>query len=236
MNFSPSVFDLALIIIATAAFAVEPVVLPFVKAKIEAGSPTARLRSYQWEIVVLCGACAAVIVLWSALGRPWSALYFGQAESWRLLIGFALAAIIAFLNFRDRRVLLTRPDVLAKYRHHIEKLEFLMPRSATEARWWTAMSLTAGVTEEILCRGFLLALVAHFTGVMLAAPIAAVIFGLGHAYQGSEGIVRTTLFGLIATIIVLVSGSLLPAILLHVVIDLVAGDLGRRIATASDAA
>jgi membrane protease YdiL (CAAX protease family) len=53
--------------------------------------------------------------------------------------------------------------------------------------------------------------------------LTSVVFGILHGYQGLLGTVRTTLMGGTLAWGFLASGSLLPAIVAHTLIDLVAG-------------
>jgi membrane protease YdiL (CAAX protease family) len=99
----------------------------------------------------------------------------------------------------------------------------LLPRTTGERRLFTLVGVTAGVCEEWLYRGFFLAVVAALaggppTGVLVV--VAALAFGLAHAYQGLVGIVTTGLLGGIMAAVYLQSGSLLLPVLLHAVIDL----------------
>jgi membrane protease YdiL (CAAX protease family) len=50
-----------------------------------------------------------------------------------------------------------------------------------------------------------------------------VIFGLGHAYQGATGIVKTGVIGLVMALLTVLSGSLWPAILFHATMDITSG-------------
>ena len=56
------------------------------------------------------------------------------------------------------------------------------------------------------------------TGILVL--IAAVAFGLAHAYQGLAGIVTTGVLGGVMAAVYLQTGSLLLPVLLHAVIDL----------------
>jgi membrane protease YdiL (CAAX protease family) len=58
--------------------------------------------------------------------------------------------------------------------------------------------------------------------------LAAAIFGLGHAYQGPKGILKTGLVGLVLGGLFALTGSLWAPMLVHVVMDLLAGYVGRR--------
>jgi uncharacterized protein len=99
----------------------------------------------------------------------------------------------------------------------------LLPRTAGERRLFTLVGLTAGVCEEWLYRAFFLAVVAALAGgppEWVLVAVAAVAFGLAHAYQGIGGIVLTGVLGGILAALYLSTGSLLLPVLLHAVIDL----------------
>jgi len=85
------------------------------------------------------------------------------------------------------------------------------------------VSITAGVCEEILYRGLLLATLVSLVGTWPAVAITSLIFGLGHAYQGISGIAKTGLAGLVLALLTVFSGSLFIAIVLHAVGDLASG-------------
>jgi membrane protease YdiL (CAAX protease family) len=100
----------------------------------------------------------------------------------------------------------------------------LMPETAAEALIFFFLVITVATCEEFLYRGFALAAF----GILLrgrAAPViaSAVLFGVGHLYQGRRGITMTTLLGLVFASARVFTGSLLPGVLAHFVVDLLAG-------------
>jgi uncharacterized protein len=99
----------------------------------------------------------------------------------------------------------------------------LLPRTSGERRLFTVVGVTAGVCEEWLYRGFFLAVVSAVAGGLptgILVLIAAVAFGLAHAYQGVAGVVTTGVLGGVMAAVYLQTGSLLLPVLLHAVIDL----------------
>ena len=99
----------------------------------------------------------------------------------------------------------------------------LLPRTPAERRLFTVVGITAGVCEEWLYRGFLLAVVSAVAGGLATwalVAVAAVAFGLAHAYQGSVGVITTGVLGGIMAALYLATGSLLLPVLLHAAIDL----------------
>jgi membrane protease YdiL (CAAX protease family) len=104
----------------------------------------------------------------------------------------------------------------------------ILPQTGEECAWFAVVALTAGVCEEILYRGFL----PWFVNAQLGASgmllgvgyvVAAIVFGLGHAYQGKDGMIVTGVLGLFFGSLAFMVKSLVPGQLLHVAIDLVNG-------------
>lgn len=101
----------------------------------------------------------------------------------------------------------------------------MLPRNAGERRAFAMLSITAGITEEVVWRGFGLALL---TAVFPHAPLVAGIvvmalaFGWAHLYQGPIGIFSTGMMGAVLTLLYVATGSLLFPIVAHALIDLVA--------------
>lgn len=97
----------------------------------------------------------------------------------------------------------------------------LIPRNRPEIAHTAALSLAAGVTEELAFRLFLPLLIAVVTGnALLAFAVALTLFGAMHLYQGWIGVVATTCVGLLMTAVYAMTGSLWIAMLLHTLIDL----------------
>jgi membrane protease YdiL (CAAX protease family) len=100
----------------------------------------------------------------------------------------------------------------------------MQPSTTVERCLAAALSITAGVIEEIKFRGLFIAAgmgLLHLT-FLVAALVSAVVFGFGHRYQGARGMVGTGILGFIFALLYLVSGNLLLPIVLHVFIDVLA--------------
>lgn len=100
----------------------------------------------------------------------------------------------------------------------------MLPATARERWLATAVSITAGVTEEITYRGLFIAAGVGLLHVpaWLAAVLSAAVFGVGHRYQGVRGMIGTGVLGLVFAALYLVSGNLLIPIVMHVLIDVLA--------------
>jgi hypothetical protein len=99
----------------------------------------------------------------------------------------------------------------------------LLPRSRPERWAFAAVAVTAGVTEEVLYRGYLmwwLVLAAPVGGYGGAMLLTSAAFGLGHAYQGLVPAAVAGVAGLGLALLAFTTGSLLLPVLLHVLVDL----------------
>ena len=100
-------------------------------------------------------------------------------------------------------------------------VQALLPRTRGELRWGAALSINAGVVEELMFRLALPATIYGVTGNAVAAVVASlVIFGLLHIYQGLSGVFASFVIGAILMAIYLASGSILLAIAVHAAFDL----------------
>ncbi len=97
----------------------------------------------------------------------------------------------------------------------------LLPRNRPEIVHAAAMSIAAGISEELAFRLFLPLLVALVSGsAFVAFGVAVAAFGAMHLYQGRAGVIATTLVGALMAAVYLMTGELWLAMVLHALIDL----------------
>jgi membrane protease YdiL (CAAX protease family) len=108
----------------------------------------------------------------------------------------------------------------AVLRARLESHAAMLPHTASEFAWFAALSVTAGVCEELIFRGYILWAAQSILGLWPAVVLSCLVFALAHAYQGIGGIVKTGLVGAFFMATVLVLGSLLPAMVAHALIDI----------------
>jgi membrane protease YdiL (CAAX protease family) len=137
------------------------------------------------------------------------------------VVGLVSASIVVTIV----QVFLTRRN--AKMREKIVKafkrLDFILPVTNEERAWFVAVSVTAGICEEILYRGFLTRYLAdvpwhanHWTAIL----ISSLVFGIAHTYQGVSGVVGTTVIGAMMAVIFMIAGNLWLPMALHMAFDL----------------
>lgn len=191
--------------------------------------PALRMRLWQRAIVSQWLLVLGVVAIWMWTHRSFVSLRLPLLPTPGLVGVLVGLTTIVSLVVRQRAQLATDETLRAQVRERLAPVERLLPRTSQEFPWFTALAITAGVCEEFLFRGFVLWYLAHLMPPPAAWAMQALLFGLGHAYQGAKGILRTGIAGAFFSAVVYVSGSLLPAMLIHALMDVHAGDLGRRV-------
>ena len=190
----------------------------------------ARARRILWTqwIAMLWGCSALVGAVWLAQGLPLSALGLETATGWRLWGPLALTAALAAMQFRAGLQIGRLPD-RTTLRERLGTTGDVLARAPSELPVFAVAALSAGFCEELLCRGFVIWLFQPFAGWWIAAAASLAIFTLGHVYQGKDGMVKCAALGAVMTVLVAVTHSLWPAIVLHAAIDLMAGWVGWQL-------
>jgi len=231
----PGIADFVLIV-AVASFPIlEIVFFPALARALANGSVTARLVFYRIVIAVEWLLTAAIASLWIAGGRPWSALLLASATPWRVALCFILFPIaVGIWLLNQRAVDNADPEKLERLLKGATGIELVLPHTAAERNVFRIVSLTAGICEEFVYRGFLMWAFASWIGLHPALVAQAVIFALGHVYQGSDArsvvlaLLKTGAAGIFFGLIAIAAGSLLPGMAVHAVMDLSSGDVAYR--------
>jgi membrane protease YdiL (CAAX protease family) len=192
--------------------------------RIEAGEKIARATIYGSTMLGHWALFAMAIAIWYWAGRPADVLGFDLQLDAAFLIGTVLTlVIIGFFLHQVRQVVNAGDDEIRKFRAQLGNLEVLLPANGNELGRFYGLSLTAGIVEETIWRGFLLWYLIQFMPVWAAAAISAIGFGLAHAYQGAANIPKVTLIGAVFVGLYLLTGSLWPAMILHAALDILQG-------------
>jgi len=100
----------------------------------------------------------------------------------------------------------------------------LIPHGGVEAVLWVPLSISAGICEEFVFRGYLQRQLAALTKSPVAGLLlSALVFGVAHGYQGVSSVVVITVFGVLFGILAHLSRSLVPGIIAHAWQDLASG-------------
>ncbi|GLW30442.1 CPBP family intramembrane glutamic endopeptidase [Actinoplanes regularis] len=190
-------------------------------------TPANRVRYYR--IFIVSGwarAAAATLVtftaglslsgigLSAAGGGPTGGARYGWLLAWLLaaylIFGYGFGAVRVRYSMRAGQVYPQRARTAA-----------LIPRTTRERWYAAAMAVTAGIAEEIFFRGALIALgieVFHLPAPA-AAAVSLVLFTGIHAHQGRPGLLNSGFIGFCLTFLTLQAGSLLPAMVVHTMVN-----------------
>jgi len=193
------------------------------KAEIEAGATEKRgllMRSLITEEWV---ALAVLSLCWVVMGRCARELGLGLQPGGA--VGYAVAAVMCLLVLGQMVMVTRSAEGRASFRETVRPASFLLPHTLQERRLFDGLSVTAGVCEEIIYRGFLISYLTVLLGTPFwgAALLSSVIFGLGHTYQGPVGFGKTAMVGAAMALLVGLTGSVWAAIVVHAWLDLAAG-------------
>ncbi len=233
---------LAAVLVAVYLVAGEPVAGAVLHRRFEGRletDPRARRSFYVRLLILEWGLALLALLVWvsapgitgAQMGLTWPRRWPGPVTAVPVLI----VVVFVYLTTRALRMgALVRAGEAARRPHagdggarHAEPAVHstlaLLPRSRGERWLFTVVGVTAGVCEEWLYRGFLLAVVSALLGrppVFVLVLVAAAAFGIAHAYQGVSGVLLTAVLGGVLAALYLGTGSLLLPVLLHALIDL----------------
>jgi len=193
-------------------------------------SPQSRLRQYRRLVVWLWIAAAVAswangITALTTLRGMGIYVEWLQFPNWTWWLAAVLLLLIVLLQ-----LVMPVIQVSVKYRNQpflelrqLEPTRFFLPSSGIERRWFAALSVTAGVCEELLFRGFLIRYLhtsPFHLGLLWTILVASIVFGTHHLYLGFKGFLSATIGGLVFTALLLVTGNLWAAMLYHAATDL----------------
>ncbi len=189
-------------------------------------SKTDRIRLYvstmasQW--------LAAALLLWRTYAHGISADQLGIAipnAALAAATSIVLAALILANQLFSLRQLTAHP---AEVKGVLPQVALrIFPRDSSERAIFVVLVATVAICEELIYRGFVQRVFEDWSGGIILAGIlgSAVLFSLGHIYQGKRGCITTCIVGMLFSGIRAWTGSLLPCVVAHFIADLTVGML-----------
>lgn len=177
---------------------------------------------FQWAL--------AAVIFWRARARGLTAAEMGLTVRYDfpvVFIAIAGALLIALAHWKNLRRMAGLDHPAAQRMRALAVRIF--PRTAPQLWLYAALALTAGFCEEFIFRGFLVA--AFFRAGLAAWTVvlfSSALFGLVHIYQGRGGSIGTGILGVLFAVARIAYTSLVPVVVWHATLDLVAGFAGAR--------
>jgi len=189
-----------------------------------------RRGSYRTTILAQWAMGFALVVLWVAEGRSWNGLGFNlQTTGLGFWVSIVLAAAcLLYLYLQLRQVSEGKQNAIQNFRDEVGDLVHLLPHDKQDLRHFYAVSITAGIIEELLFRGFLMWLMIQFMPLWAAFILGTLAFGFAHSYQGLKHLPPLLFFGAILMGVFVLSGSLWIPMLLHIFWDVLQGRMAYK--------
>jgi len=163
-----------------------------------------------WGISLQHMSVRQLVGEWRAGLKSWLA-DFGAALIFWLMAAIALAALSTILYFLHLR----RVDKAV-----IE----LAPSTGAEFALWVALSITAGIVEEFLFRGYLLQQFSSIKhAVWIGVLASSLLFGAAHGYEGIGAMIAISAYGAMFCGLALQQRSLRAGMMAHAWHDFITG-------------
>jgi len=195
------------------------------KVKILEGEESMRTKLYRSVIRGEWSLAAIVLALWWWLGRDAASLGLVPRTDGLAWFGHAIAILICILLVAQLRGFTKNPKSLEAHAEAAKDLQFMAPHTMGERRLFDYVSITAGVCEEVIYRGFVIAYLttAFDLSFLVAAILSSAIFGIAHSYQGVGGVMKTGAIGLVLALLYGLTGALWASIVVHAIVDITSG-------------
>jgi membrane protease YdiL (CAAX protease family) len=175
-----------------------------------------------------------VLIIWFGIRSRGMRMRDLIGRRWKTVEAFLLDAVLAItfyvfaalLNF-GLRVAVGTIDL-----HNLQKtlddtvkmLDPLAPHSYLEAGMFVLLSISVGLFEEIIFRGYLQRQFSSMSQhVTLGIILSGIVFGLAHAYQGPRMMFVLAVFGMLFGMLAHFRKSLRPGMIAHALQDSIAG-------------
>jgi membrane protease YdiL (CAAX protease family) len=169
----------------------------------------------EWAVFVLVvlGVRQSGTPVNTILGQPWSSMR-QLLRDIGIAAGFWVSStgILAFVFW------------LLRLSGAAHKLDFMKPHGSTELTVWVFLSVTAGICEESIFRGYLQRqFIAITKNVPIGILLSAAGFGAGHAYQGFRSMIFIGVYGAMFGVLAHWRRNIRPGIIAHAWHDAMVG-------------
>ena len=167
-----------------------------------------------WVRFVYKGMQAQQRSMLEFIGRPW----FTPRQLAGDLVYAALAFGFSYAWFVGAHHLLSHGEAVSN------PLLPAAPSGVAGIFVWIALSLSAGICEEVVFRGYLQRQLAALSGsTSLAILGQAIVFGVAHGYEGVGAVIQIVVYGLAIGMLAQWRGNIRAGVLAHAAWDLMAG-------------
>lgn len=151
----------------------------------------------------------------------------GSTRRWFSSIAFGIGAAVLWMVLGAIVMAALRPTI-----DDLRSIQSFLPRGVTEKFGFTVLTLTAGFCEEFIYRGYLQRQFQAWTGSLaIAIGLQAGLFALLHATLPWKFVLSVTAMALFLGALVGWRKTLVPAMLVHTIVNLLGGLLSSAVPT-----
>lgn len=193
-------------------------------------STSTKIQMYWVNGFGLWAMALVVLLVWYFSDREVTDLGLGWPPPSLTTTSIVLLWVFILLYALDVSSELATPELRRRtYDRWVLDMPFL-PAKSIEWLHFNFLSLSAGICEEIVFRGFfitylysLLQFLSTSTAQWLAILVPAIIFGIVHYYQGWKAMLKISLMAILFGYIFVETESLWLLILVHFLVDVLGG-------------
>ncbi|AHM60643.1 abortive infection bacteriophage resistance protein, Abi superfamily [Flammeovirgaceae bacterium 311] len=183
-----------------------------------------RLTDYKRTIVIFWLA-TALIVFRAVLRNSLIDDFYPVFNTTGIILSILLVAFIIFQTIQAKITIKTASVVKA----NMEYIYHYLPKTPKELRWFTGLSLSAGICEEIIFRLFLFEFLLDYTHISIALVVVNALFAITHIGSGKQNLFSSFFLGILFSTIYYFTNNIWIVITLHAAIDVHAGIIGYRL-------
>lgn len=183
-----------------------------------------RLADYKNTIFIFWLA-TGLILLHSFLAGNLSLDFYPHFNTTGIILSTLVAAFIVLQAKQSKITAETAPLLRAK----MQDIYPYLPKTQKELRWFSWLSISAGICEEIIFRLFLFTFLLQHTHISIAFVLTNIIFAITHIGSGKQNLLTSFIIGFLFSTIYYFTDNIWIAIILHAAIDINAGIIGYSI-------
>jgi membrane protease YdiL (CAAX protease family) len=167
---------------------------------------------FEWLVLglVLAGVWLHGSSIWTVLGERWRSIK-------QFLLDIAIGVAFMMVSVPAASLL----GSLLPGGGNEKASQFILPQGRTELVLWVALSISAGICEEAVYRGYFLR---QFTALTKSTPagivLAGVLFGAAHSYLGLSQAIQIAFLGTMTGILATWRRTVRPGMIAHTVQDI----------------
>ncbi len=189
---------------------------------------TLKLALYYGNSLYLWGLTAAVALLWYLTGREWDLLGIGlNLGDWNWL-SLVVAATFGLLYLGDAFSEIWSEENRREARAQLRTQMGFLPERGREFLHYLVLAISAGFCEEFVFRAYFIRYFQVLFGSIdpsgtLPICLSALVFGLAHAYQGWQTVIKISAMAVLFGFIFIHTGSIWILVVIHAAVDIIGG-------------